>query len=145
MECSSWKPPTRHRNRSRFELRSFVAIGVFRMVFTVGTARGTRALADVHIDNDSSGTAVARGRWPRSFSMVPDTGTRANVTMLFDDRTRELTLVLGNRGLRWTDSGVMLEVFTVDADVIVGRWVDGGLTVDAKSGLHPQGWFCLER
>ena len=49
--------------------------------------------------------------------------------MLLDISTRRLTFIIGNRGLRWTDVGVNLEVFDLNRSYIAGRWVDGGLGV----------------
>jgi hypothetical protein len=41
---------------------------------------------------------------------------------------------------------VMLEVFPATDSLIVGRWVDGGLTAfQGSPEVHPQGWFCLSR
>ena len=117
---------------------------VLQMTSTVGRQRGDRVLADVTIGSDSGGTATVRGRWPAYFSLTRDSAHRGNLDILFDD-TRRLSFILGNPHLRTTDTGVILDVFTVDKQMIVGRWVDGGLGVDARSGLHPQGWFCLQR
>lgn len=118
---------------------------VLQMTPTVGQERGSRVLADVIISSDSTGVASVRGRWPTYFSLTPDSTKRGDLTILFDGASRRLSLTLGNPRPYWEDLGVDLDVFTVTHDVIVGRWVDGGRGVDAKSRLHPQGWFCLQR
>ena len=70
---------------------------------------------------------------------------RPGAIVIWKPREHELTLWLGNSG-RMTDSGVIFEVFTVTPDLLIGRWVDGGLGVYAEGdGNHPQGYFCLFR
>jgi hypothetical protein len=67
---------------------------------------------------------------------------------MFDSTDRELTLVLGNAYLRWTDSGVLLQVFRADSAGFTGRWVNGGLELvpgQAGAWALPQGHFCAWR
>jgi hypothetical protein len=118
---------------------------VLQMTATLGRERGDHVIADVIIGSDSSGEAKVRDNWPAYFSLGSDTGEQGDLTILFDNRSRRLSLILGNSALGLSDTGVILDVFTVSDSTIVGRWVDGGLGVDAKSHLHPQGWFCLQR
>jgi hypothetical protein len=131
--------------------------GSYSLIFvhTVGPDRGdtTRALVeffDRRDGEDSTQTGIANPvtKWPRYFSFAPDSrpDTRQPVDVLYDAVRGDLSFVIGNKGLRWTDSGVILDVFTMSPDRFVGRWVDGGLIVfGSPSGSHPQGYFCLER
>ncbi|HKW01921.1 MAG TPA: hypothetical protein VJN96_18990 [Vicinamibacterales bacterium] len=118
---------------------------VLYMTNTVGRHRGDRVIADVVISNDSSGSAKVRGRWPAYFSLSPDSTRNGELVIDFDKQSRRLSLMFGDPEGNWTDAGVILIVFMVDRSAIVGRWFDGGLIIDAKSGLVPQGWFCLQR
>ena len=68
--------------------------------------------------------------------------------MSFDSANRRLALVLGNPFLRWTDSGVFLQVFHADSNSFNGRWVDGGLAIaigQRGSPTNAQGHFCATR
>jgi hypothetical protein len=118
---------------------------VLQMTATLGRERGDHVIADVIIGSDSSGEAKVRDHWPAYFSLGSVAGEQSELTILFDSRSRRLSLLLGNPALGLSDTGVSLDVFTVSDSTMVGRWVDGGLGVDAKSHLHPQGWFCLRR
>lgn len=65
--------------------------------------------------------------------------------LIWKPRGRQLTLMLGNSGTM-TDAGVIFDVFAVSPELLVGRWVDGGIGVYANGdGNHPQGYFCLFR
>ena len=128
-----------------FQLASLRGTYVLTMVHTVGPEQGQRIIANVELESDSSGTAIARESWPAVLTLAPDHKNRQPITILFNRASRRLSLVIGNPGLSWTDAGVSLEVFSVSRHAIIGRWVDGGLGVSKQSGLHPQGWFCLTR
>ncbi|HET7584884.1 MAG TPA: hypothetical protein VFK13_08255 [Gemmatimonadaceae bacterium] len=134
------EPPAQPRTFRVSQLRGTYLL---QMTATLGTERGERVVADVVIDSDSSGHASVHGHWPEYFSLTPDSTHRGDLTIDFDSRSRRLSLTLGNPGLRWTDTGVILDVFRIEPGTIVGRWVDGGLSVHREGGLHPQGWFCL--
>ena len=118
---------------------------VLQMTATLGRERGDHVIADVIIGSDSSGEARVRDHWPAYFSLVSNTAHQGDLTILFDKRSRRLSLILGNPALGFFDTGVSLDVFTVGDSTIAGRWVDGGLGIDPRSHLHPQGWFCFHR
>lgn len=128
--------------------------GTFAMKLTptTGPDRGQRIEGIVQIATDTTGSVRASTAWPTYLTFASDSMASARVQpldVLFDVSTRRLTFIIGNRGLRSTDAGVMLEVFEANRSYIGGRWVDGGLRVNRLSnesqGLHPQGWFCLTR
>ena len=77
--------------------------------------------------------------------LLPD---QPGVLVSFDSARRHLSLILGNPFLRWTDSGVFLEVFHADSNSFTGRWVDGGLAIALGQRGRPtnaQGHFCAIR
>jgi hypothetical protein len=132
------------------------------MVHTVGPDRGDTVTATVQLTSGESsargkptrmGTAEATAPWPRylSFAPTPETVSplQRSIDVDYNQKTGELSFVLGNPHLAWTDSGVFLEVFTMSEGSFVGRWVDGGLLVFGDSThtdeVHPQGYFCLLR
>jgi hypothetical protein len=138
--------------------------GTYRLllVHTVGPLRGDSILARVVLEMDSTGTdssipllgsATIVGGWPSYLSFAPDSAAKqdrqVSVGALYHTDPGSLTFVLGNPGLRWTDSGVLLSVFQVTDSGFIGRWVDGGLGVqrDSATGVvsAPQGYFCLTR
>ena len=140
--------------------RSWAGDYLLTMVPTVGPARNHVYTAHVAVPakppsgNVSALTGTARPDqpWPTPHSFAP--GYEAPNSVLpvdfdYQPTARSVSLILGNPGLRWTDAGVILDVFAVSKDGFAGRWVDGGLIVfrDSvhKSGVHPQGYFCLTR
>ncbi len=90
----------------------------------------------------SYGAALAHPTWQRD-------PKRPGISLHYDLANGKITLVFGNGDLNMTDSGVFLDVFSIDGDTMRGRWVDGGLGVLVDSlghSLgHPQGYFCLGR
>jgi hypothetical protein len=138
--------------------------GTYRLwlVHTVGPDRGDTVTAAVELRYERAsarskaivrGTAAATRPWPGYFSFAPTSAIgdslRRPVEVDYDPDVGRLSFVLGNPGLTWTDSGVILDVFTMTNDGFVGRWVDGGLIVFGDSThteeVHPQGYFCLAR
>jgi len=132
---------------SSFLPASIVGPYLLRMVHTTGRDAGSGFSADVRITG-GVGIAAIRGRWPRylSFASASVDSARQTIEVQVDSVTHQVSLVIGNPGLRTTDAGVFLEVFTITETLLVGRWVDGGLLVfDGPGGSHPQGWFCLAK
>lgn len=143
--------------------------GVFTlsMISTDGTRSVDTTLTAIRFRVDSSvgrgsvlGEASVGTAWRSYLSLAPRDSTGGGKGEPFDlldsQGAPRLTFVLGNRGLGWTDSGVLFDVFahgTTAAsgrtDWFQGRWVDGGLSVmlrgDGTPGGHPQGYFCLVR
>jgi len=116
----------------------------------VGAERDQIVTGTIAFTSDSTGTARASTTWPSYLDVAPNSKAPHRVQpwdVLFDSTARRLTFVMGNRGLRTTDSGVFFEVFKLNAKHIIGRWVDGGLRVyggaSEGGGVRPQGWFCL--
>lgn len=84
-----------------------------------------------------------------AYPTYSDTDSLPGVEVRYDRQWGRLTLVLGNAGFGWTDSGILLDAFDVRPTGFRGRWVDGGLAVlldaQGKSLGHPQGYFCVDR
>ena len=142
------------------DARSWAGDYRLTMVPTVGPARNhvytahVVLLARAPTDSVSAltGTATPDQPWPTPHSFAPGYEAPNSVVsadVLYQSTARSLSVVIGNPGLRWTDAGVILDVFAVSKDGFAGRWADGGLIVfrDSvhKSGVHPQGYFCLTR
>jgi hypothetical protein len=136
------QPPT-------FHLSTLAGRYAMHLVHTVGPDRGRSVEGTLEIAPSLEGSAKAPKGWPEYLSFAPDDPkdpTLRSVDAEFSATDRRLSLTIGNKGGRWTDAGVILEVFAVSDSVLNGRWVDGGLAVfGSSSGPHPQGWFCLVR
>lgn len=128
---------------------------LLRIIPTVGPDRGeTLAVAvDLHVNHDADsssrtlvGFATALKAWPSYLTLPSEIrGSRRVTIELRPGLYRsDLTFVLANPRLMVTDTGVLLNVFSIDREAIVGRWVDGGLREYAH-GVHPQGYFCMRR
>ena len=126
-----------------------------RIIPTVGRERGeTLAVAvDLHVNHaaDSGsraliGHATGDRAWPSYFTFSSDLrgSHRVPLELRLGPYRRDLTFVLGNPRLQVTDVGVLLDVFAIDREAIVGRWVDGGLRAYPHD-IHPQGYFCMRR
>lgn len=140
-------PPQAPAQAPNFSLRRLRGRYQFVLTHTVGPDRGGTIRGVLTIVTDSSGNDSVSTGWPHYLSLAPveQSAVRQSVDVLFGP-DRRLSLVLGNPHLEWTDSGLMLDVFTVTDSVVVGRWVDGGLSTFSESpGIRPQGWFCLIR
>jgi hypothetical protein len=140
-------PPSQPRT---FRLASLRGSFDLQLTPTLGPDRGQSIHARIELATDSTGSARASTEWPSYFSFAPESTASQRtqpLNVLFNAEQRWLRLIIGNPGLQWTDSGVILEVFAIRGSHITGRWVDGGLGVyrstPGGAGLHPQGWFCL--
>jgi len=103
------------------------------------------------------GSADSNIAWPRYLAFAHSPALRGpprdGIEVRYARGRGAITLVFGNSvgtsGAHTTDSGVFVEVFTIDNAGIISRWVDGGLGVLVDSGGHdlghPQGFFCLRR
>src|SRR5262249_29451078 len=132
------------------------------MVNTVGAVRGDSILAAVvlryvFVSDEKRytlfGGARARKPWPNYLSYAPRADSSDKrvqpIEASYESQRGRLNFTIGNPGLRWTDSGIILDVFSLSSSGFVGRWVDGGRFVFAPDstggGVHPQGYFCMRR